>query len=554
MFTNRKITGLYKEFAVPLWIGILLLASATAVIYLPWLGSERELFRNESLHAVIAQEFSVSSPLPTAHHVQQLSEGIIHQAASAFLHRISGLDPVCSLRTISFIMLLLTAILAGLGVPSRSRRARLAAAAVVVSTLLAIDKSCEGYPATTSAFFLLAAQLAFFYYGIRKANWNMAWLTSAALITLAFFSGGFRLLIYFIFPMLFFRRPLSVKSKFRKAGFVAAVLILSFIVSGYLLQFSFNTGKTVLSELLDAGFQSSEYWQEVLSFPLMLPVRLMPWTFILWLPFCVALQAIDQTPIYSRYLRTLTFSTLLLLWLLPHHDAREMIYLIGPLAIQMGIFYDAGTRRYGNRIRKMLIIGEFIILLQLCAFVCVFLLPENVIGSLISISSSLDFRNSNIFRIELFSALACCTALGIFFCCGRRSAPLWLLLLTLSLTTGLFYGSVIKPYRSQDKRKRQLAADIKNVLKNENTSKLYKCDIKGFYGGLFYTGIPVYQLNNVSELPENAETVYLISTEFPQTLDRKWSNLLPPNYTYQKEKIHLWKGVLKENSELNFDH
>ena len=96
-----------------------------------------------------------------------------------------------------------------------------------------------------------------------------------------------------------------------------------------------------MNELLDSVFQSSDYWQEALTFPLMLPVRLLPWSIIAWLPFCVALQTTDQTPIFSRYLRTLTLSTLLLLWLMPAHDARELLYLLGPLAIQTGLFYDA---------------------------------------------------------------------------------------------------------------------------------------------------------------------------------------------------------------------
>lgn len=554
MFSRKKITGLYKEFSVPLWLGISLLIIASSVIFMPWLMSNRELFRNESLHAVIAGEFSFSSPVPTAHHIQQLSEGVLFQALSAMLHHATGLPIDKALRTVSFIMLLLTAALTGASASARSARAGLVSAAVMLTTILALDKAIEGYPTTTNAFFLLSAQLAFFHYGIRKANWNMAWIISALLVTLAFFSGGFRMLIYFIFPMLFFRRPLSVKSKFRKPGFVVAILILSLISAGYLLQFSISTGKSITGVLLDSEFQSSDYWMELLAFPVMLPVRLLPWTFIAWMPFCVALQSTDQTPIYSRYLRTLTLSTLLLLWIMPDHDARELIYLIGPLAIQTGIFYDLGTRRYGNRIRKLLIVGELLIAIELIAFICVIFLPENIIGSLISISSSLDFRNSEKYMMELLSAMMCTLALGVFFYCGRRSAPLWMLILTLSVTTGLFYGSVINPYRSQDDRKHKLANDIKNALREESVDRLYKCDIRGFYGGLFYTGIPVYQLKNVSELPENKDTVYLISTTFPQTLDRKWSNLLAPNYTYQKEKIYLWKGVLKENSEFYPEH
>ena len=554
MFINRKISGIYREFAVPLWLGIILLTASAAAIYMPWLSNSHELFRNESIQAVIAREFSFSAPVPTAHHVQLFSEGILFPAISALLERCTGISMENALRSVSLIMLLLTATLAGISASVRSFRAGVVAAAVIISCILSIDKAPEGYPTTTNAFLLLSAQLAFFHYGIRKANWNMAWMISTLLIILAFFSGGLRMLIYFIFPMIFFRRPLSVKSKFRKPGFVIAVILLSLVVSGYMLHFSISTGKTVMNELLDSVFQSSDYWQEALTFPLMLPVRLLPWSIIAWLPFCVALQTTDQTPIFSRYLRTLTLSTLLLLWLMPAHDARELLYLLGPLAIQTGLFYNLGMCRYGNRIRKFLITGELLILVQLFIFACVILLPENIIGSMFSISSSLAFRNSASYRIELFSAMGCCAALGIFFYAGRRSSPVWLLLLTLAVSAGLFYGSVISPYRAQDKRKRQLADDIIFALKKEKTDRLYKYDIKGFYGGLFYTGIPVYQLNNVTEIPEHVNTVYLISSKFPQTLDRKWNNLLAPNYTYQKEKIYLWKGTLKENNELNFEH
>ena len=125
-----------------------------------------------------------------------------------------------------------------------------------------------------------------------------------------------------------------------------------------------------------------------------------------------------------------------------------------------------------------------------------------------------------------------------------------MLLMMLSVATGVFYYTVITPYEIQDKSKRTLAADILQAVGNEDVSKLYKCDIRGFYGGLFYTGKPVYHLNSVSELPENEKTVYLISTDFPQMLNRNWSNLLPSNYTYQRQKISLWKGVLKEDCNL----
>ena len=206
-------------------------------------------------------------------------------------------------------------------------------------------------------------------------------------------------------------------------------------------------------------------------------------------------------------------------------------------------------RRYGNRIRRFLVIGEVLFLCIIGAFTTVLFLPEDVIGSVISISSSISFRNANNYTIVIGSALLSCIVLGVCFYLGRRNAPVWLLLVTLAVMYGIFSGSVIAPYQAQDQRKRTLGADIKSALAKENATRLYKCDIRGFYGGLFYTDLPIYQLNSVSELPEDATTVYLISTEFPQTADRSWSNLLPPNYTYQSQKIALWKGVLRETAD-----
>lgn len=92
-----------------------------------------------------------------------------------------------------------------------------------------------------------------------------------------------------------------------------------------------------------------EYLLKLLCFPVEFAVRLLPWTLIAWVPFCVALQALDETPIFSRYLRTLTIATFGLLWLLPDNDPRDFLFLLGPLSILVGINYELAMRRYGIR-------------------------------------------------------------------------------------------------------------------------------------------------------------------------------------------------------------
>ena len=159
----RKISGLYHEFAVPFWVSVAILGISGAVIYLPWLSFGRELFRDESLYAVMAQELSCSAPVSTAHHVQQLSGGIIFPALVSFIHNITGITMENALRGVSLFMLAASAAVCALSAAGRSKQAGLVASAIYLTSFLAMEKGVEGYQATTNAFFLLCAQMAFFY-------------------------------------------------------------------------------------------------------------------------------------------------------------------------------------------------------------------------------------------------------------------------------------------------------------------------------------------------------------------------------------------------------
>lgn len=83
------------------------------------------------------------------------------------------------------------------------------------------------------------------------------------------------------------------------------------------------------------------------------------------------------------------------------------------------------------------------------------------------------------------------------------------------------------PYRVQEEVKREFGTTIRRALDGQPGGTLYKSNILDLYGELFYSGAKVVKLQSLEELPEDQETVYLISTEFPQYPDRSWSNLLP---------------------------
>jgi hypothetical protein len=113
---------------------------------------------------------------------------------------------------------------------------------------------------------------------------------------------------------------------------------------------------------------------------------------------------------------------------------------------------------------------------------------------------------------------------------------------------GIFYGGVMNPYRAQIKTKRKVGADIRKVLPENSHQILYKQGINDLYGELFYSGAKIRKLSSLKELPQDEHVVYLLSTEFPGTTDRSWINLLPPDYTYNRHKLSLWKGVLRPSS------
>lgn len=538
--------GIYTEKPISRWMGVLILLVAFLAVHEPWLLGMRELFRQEGFYAVQAAEFDFSSTLVTAHGVPIQNAFPFYPALSGLLMRGFGFAPELVLRAVSLVMLAATAVLTYFAAASeRSCRAGLVAAGMYISTFLVLEKAVDGDPATCNAFFLLAAQLLFFQYGIRRTNWNAAWICSLALLCLGFFSGGFRVLLYFIFPMFFFRRPLSVKSKFRKPGFVIGVALAAVCILVWSVPYLGLMHHTQLLQIRFEDFTLSGWLQEVALFPVMLPLRLLPWSLIAWIPFCVALQALDKTPILSRYLRTLVFSSLALLWLLPDGNPTELLYLLGPLSILVGINYELGMRRYGFKIRKVLILGEYFAVIAALAVGVVCFVPQEWLTPFLSLSNSLDFAASGSYRIVAAVAALLLFGIAAGIHSGRQTRPVWLMLLMISAAAGIFCGAVLTPYRSQADAKRKFGEAFRAALRNEPAAKLYKGNILDLYGELCYVGLPVAKIQELEELPLNDRVVYLVDTEFPQYPERSWSNLLPPDFRYRGHRICLWKGVLQ---------
>lgn len=309
----------------------LLMATAFFVLFFACWIVERELFRHEGLFATCALEFIPGNPI-TAHGVVQREVPPLFPALASILNHL-GVPMEQALRLIAVFMLGAWSLLAGFAAARRRNfRAGIVAFFCCAGTIFAMDKGVDGLPTTTAAFFLLAGQLIFFHYGNRLANWNKAWLGASVLWITAYLAGGPIVILYILVPLLFLRRPLSVSSKFNTPGFFIACILTAVVLCIRV----FQNGYDLQMDFLPDNFSLGEYIKRLLLFPLEFPVRLFPWTLLIWLPFCAALQAVDPTPVFSKYLRTLFAVSFALSWLMPDRPGRELFFAAGPLAIMTG--------------------------------------------------------------------------------------------------------------------------------------------------------------------------------------------------------------------------
>ena len=524
--------------------GIFIVLLLFLFIFLPWLMGNQELFRQEGVFAAIAAEyadgteFAVNGVSASAHHQILRDAWPLYPAVVSLFARWFSMET--ALRSVSVVMLGILSLLAGINTAIRSnKRSGLVAALCCFGTLFALDKGINGGPETMAACFLLAAQLLFFHYGSRHADWNSAWIASAIFLSLGFLTIGPVVILFFVFPLLFLRRPLSFSGKFRSPGFLAGFILLLSTVIGWLLPLGLDWRHYAYSSGVEI-VPLADYLCNVLSFPFIFPVRMMPWSLVMWLPFCVALQAISPVPVFSRYLRTLFFANLALVWLLPGASSSLIFFLIGPLSILTGLNYDLGVRRYGGFLRRVLLAGGMVFPILILLLLFVVFLPDRYLGIFGNVGK-LKFRESIQYFYFALSGIGILTALGVFFCCGRKRFPVWVQILLLSFGIGVISSTVSLPLRMMENDWRKFGTDVRNALPSD-AQRIFKYKIDGMYCGLFYVGVPVYTLEDLARLESLEDTVYLVSAAAPVYPDRVWTPLLPAGYKCRGVEVTLWRG------------
>ena len=548
---------MYRETPISSWFGALLITGAFMLIYGAWVLFPRELFRQECVYAVQALEYTLKSPLVTMHETPVRNAYPLYPALCSLIYRLSGLPMEMVLRLVTVFFVAAGTVLvyfsAAIG---NGKRSGLVGAAMYCSSLLMLDKGVSGAPQTMSAFWLLAAQIFFFYFGLRRGKWNLAWPLCALMLMTGFFTGGFLVIVLFFIPLFFLRRLLSSKAKYRNFGFpIAAAMVLLGCIVRYAVQWRIErvTGGT----LFFRGFTDPDYLGEFLLYWLRLPVRLLPWSFIAWIPFCAALKRIDTKPLFSKFLRIHVCVIAAVLWLIPKVDSRELFYLLGPLSILCGAYYELGMRRFGEKIRKLAPAAEYMALAVIVMLAIGLWGDEKLLSKCLSLDLTLNFRNAPDTFAAVVASMAGVLGVGILLRWRRPRIPVWILLLSTSLMGAVFYGTIMLRYQAQDKYKGNFGKQIRKIITADTGDRkqlpvIYKTSTGNLYGELFYTGARIIQLPSADHLPDSSsKVVYLISSEFPQNPKWSWINLMPENFLYQEKRVMLWRG--KRNFQEKFN-
>jgi 4-amino-4-deoxy-L-arabinose transferase-like glycosyltransferase len=422
------------------------------------------------------------------------------------------------------------------------------AAAVMISSNIVIEKTVDGYPDTFMLLFLMAGWLVWFSLGVGRGRWNMAWVLGFFFCGLAFYTKGFIAILYFIFPLIFMRRPMTIWRRLKKPGFILGIVILLLFIMLWWMPHLVFAGDVEFKPVTFEGERIWDYLEHVVLFPVDMFVRFLPWSIIAWVPFCVAFIPLDRVPIFSRFLRTLFFALFFILLFMPDFDARSILLLTPPVAILTGMYYGFFTRRYGRHFPQFYKYVGWTSLFCAAVILVFYLAPAEWLNLFVSVSRGISFRYLVVNQINAFAGAAVMILIGLILLFYRK-LQIWVVLLLSGCVVALFLWSLIIPYKAQAIGKRVQGRQFREALQKEKIPAdeiIYKSAIKDLYGECYYMGYRVKKIYSVLELPKDKEVIYLISTDYPQLPTREWTNLLPENAEYRGRPIGLRRGVLKK--------
>lgn len=546
---------IFEEKIPRFWFALLVPVLALFIAYPMIHISERDLIRDESEYAVISQEMNTFPPVVTVHGQVAPDKYPLYPLLVRGLTDL-GWEMEFSLRFISMLSLLGLVIVIWVACyRTGGLQAAAVASVMMFTTFLTAEKSVEGYPQMLTVFLIFTGWLLWFHVGQGRGQWDYAWILAGLFAGLAFYSAGWVALFYFIIPLAFQRRPLTIWPKINRWGFVVgAIITIGFILFWGLPLWMFGMAaqQNLFSGILFIDFAG--VLTNILWFPFDVLLRFMPWTLMLWAPFCSALIPLSKNPLFSKFLRILSFVLFILVWLNPNTRGRDMLYLAPLFSTLVGLNYWIIVRRYGLRFLTLFHILAWILIFIALGCVIYLWLPDETIEHIPYVTRDIPFRGETSYLIRAITelSLAIIFAFAGIILCYRRKA-VWLVALLLFCSMMMIFWAVNNPYKATDHSRREIGFAFREILLNGQVSPdtvIYKdSGLTGFYAEAFYMGYPVRSVPDMSNFPE-METIYIIAPGSPATTKWNWTKLFETSY--KARRLYLWKGELQKEDDLYY--
>ncbi len=545
----------YREKVLSLPVAILLAAFAFLISFAPWSLNEQELSWREGYVATQALDMAVV-PLPVAKaHGEAIPNAYPFFPMLAKLATVLGCPAEQSPRVISLLGLAGLVILV-FAVAARTRNnvsAGACAAAVMISSVLLVDKAADGFSNTIFALVIFSGQLIWYNFAALRGDWSKAWVAGFTACAVGFYINGIYSLIFFLLPLVFMRRPLGIFRHLGNRGMMMGIGILALVTLLWYLPYHFDGVVVAQAVPRVAMLVGWEYLGHLLWFPWDFALRMLPWALLAWAPFCVAIQTLDETPMFSRFLRTLFLVDFFLLWITPLDEVHDWLILVPPLAVMTGLNYTLTVRRYGNTFRKLgNIFAAFLLPGAGLLLLVFFLLPGEMLNDLLlnTLDHSIDFNGSFGRKVLGITSGSVLLLIALLVWRMREKPPVWCYYLIIFMAPMLVYYNIVLPYQSQERLRYERAETLSQALVQDGAAPgvlIYKYGINDLFVESLYMKNPVQKISALSNLPQSEKPViYLFAASFPDCAERSWRSLLPQGLMTRNIKFNLWRGDWKK--------
>lgn len=290
--------------------------------------------------------------------------------------------------------------------------------AVLLTNLAFLRVGVRAQTETVLALFLSTGWLAWFFFGQEKKRWGLAWLAATLCLIAAVFTDGARAIAYFYLPFFFLRRPVRGRRRLLFPSHILCVLLMILVIGGWLMRVP-SQPFMPWNVLQIMPTVSGSYVLHLLTFPLKFAIYLLPWTAILWAPFCLAYRHMEKRPVLFHYLRTIVLCAFLLSWVLPNTSPLAMLPVVPLLAI-LGSMHVAIVAR-----RHRLLLEKGCLLLSRLALIFSGILTAMILLHFSGVVVLVGFDSVRMLFSAFWCVLILLTAVWFQRSDWRRHASLW---------------------------------------------------------------------------------------------------------------------------------